>query len=85
MFDTLVAGLIDRTVAVRAVECLSVCKRPCTVALTAPGKRTYVVGDLDPASRVEDVIAMARRYGDSKDGIVAWRERPPCFCKAVVA
>ena len=34
-------------IALKAVECLSVCKRPCTVALAAPGKWTYVVGDLD--------------------------------------
>ena len=35
-------------IALKAVECLSVCKRPCTVALAAPGKWTYVVGDLTP-------------------------------------
>ncbi len=33
-------------IALKAVECLSVCKRPCTVALAAQGKWTYVVGDL---------------------------------------
>ena len=29
-------------------ECLSVCARPCGIALRAPGKFTYVFGDLKP-------------------------------------
>jgi predicted metal-binding protein len=61
---------------VRAVECLSVCKRPTTVALAAPGKWTYVYGDIDPAEDLPDLIEAARRYAGAADGIVPWRERP---------
>jgi len=71
--------------ALKAVECLSVCKRPCTVALAAPGKWTYVVGDLDRDSHLEDIVVGARRYAASPDGIVPWRERPLCFRKGVVS
>jgi predicted metal-binding protein len=70
---------------VTPVECLSVCKRPCTVALAAGGKWTYVVGDLDPESQVDDVVDMALRYGASGNGIVPWRERPQSFRKGVVS
>ena len=69
----------------KAVECLSVCKRPCTVALAAPGKWTYVVGDLDRESHLEDIVVAARRYAASADGIVPWRERPLSFRKGVVS
>jgi predicted metal-binding protein len=72
-------------IALKAVECLSVCKRPCTVALAAPGKWTYVVGDLDRDSHLEDLVVGARRYAASQDGIVAWRERPLCFRRGVVS
>ena len=72
-------------VALKPVECLSVCKRPCTVALAAPGKWTYVVGDLNCASHLEDIVAAARRYAASSDGIVPWRERPLSFRKGVVS
>jgi predicted metal-binding protein len=75
----------DCNVTVTPVECLSVCKRPCTVALMAAGKWTYVVGDLDPDSHVGDVVTMAVRYGQTNDGIVPWRERPQSFRKGVVA
>jgi predicted metal-binding protein len=75
----------DAAVEVRAVECLAVCKRPCTVALIADGKWTYLVGDLDAATHMDDVAAMARAYAASANGIVAWRERPQCFRSGVVA
>jgi predicted metal-binding protein len=72
-------------IALKAVECLSVCKRPCTVALAAPGKWTYVVGDLDRDSHLEDIVVAARRYAASPAGIVPWRDRPLAFRKGVVS
>ena len=72
-------------IALKAIECLSVCKRPCTVALAAPGKWTYVVGDLTCDSHLEDIIVAVRRYAASSDGIVRWRERPLAFRKGVVS
>jgi predicted metal-binding protein len=86
LFEALAERLSSEPgVALKAVECLSVCKRPCTVALAAPGKWTYVVGDLDRDSHLEDIVIGARRYAVSPDGIVPWRERPLCFRKGVVS
>jgi predicted metal-binding protein len=75
----------DSDVDVRDVECLAVCKRACTVALTADGKWTYLVGDLDLIANMDDVAAMVRAYAASTNGIVAWRERPQCFRSGVIA
>jgi predicted metal-binding protein len=85
LFDALRVRLCDPAVTITAVECLSVCKRPCTIALGAPGKWTYVIGDLDREAAVDDVLSMAVRYGETLDGIVPWRERPQSFRKGVVA
>ena len=86
MFEALGERLgSEPAIALKAVECLSVCKRPCTVALAAPGKWTYVVGDLDRESHLEDIVVAARRYAASTEGIVPWRERPLCFRKGVVS
>ncbi len=85
LYDALAARLAGAAIAVRPVACLSVCKRPCTVALAAPGKWTYVVGDLDARDHVEDVVAAAEKYAASADGVVPWRERPLPFRKGVVA
>ena len=83
--ERLAARLAGAAIAVRPIACLSVCKRPCTVALAAPGKWTYVVGDLDARDHVEDVVTAAGKYAASADGIVPWRERPLSFRKGVVA
>lgn len=79
----LLAG--DDGIDVVPMECLSVCKRPCTVALAAPGKWSYVVGDIDVATHGEDVASAARSFAASGDGIVPWRERPLIFRKGVVS
>ena len=88
LFEAATASLRDRgacDVIVTPVECLSVCKRPATVALTATGKWTYVVGDLHHRDHVEDVITTAIRYGTTQDGIIPWRERPQSFRQGVVS
>jgi predicted metal-binding protein len=72
-------------VRLEAVRCLSVCKRPCTVAVSGPGRWTYVYGDFDPETSVETIIAGATRYAETSDGIVPWRERPEAFRKGVIA
>jgi predicted metal-binding protein len=77
------AGETD--IALTPIGCLSVCKRPCTVALAAPGKWTYVVGDLARESHLEDIVTAARLYAASPVGIVPWRERPLSFRKGVVS
>ena len=75
----------DSGLEVRAVECLAVCLRPCTLALMGEGKWTYLVGDLDLAAHLNDVTAMVRAYAASENGIVAWRERPQCFRSGALA
>lgn len=87
LLDALTAALAarDTPVAVEGVECLSVCKRPCTVAVASPGRWTYVYGDLDPASAADTILDGISRYAATPDGLVPWRERPDAFRKGVVA
>ncbi|WP_316179300.1 MULTISPECIES: DUF1636 domain-containing protein [unclassified Bradyrhizobium] len=72
-------------VAVVGVECLSNCNRACTVAVTAPGKWTYVLGALDPDLHVQDVLTFAQLHQRHDAGLPAWRERPEYIRKNTVA
>ena len=72
-------------VVVTPVDCLAVCKRPCTVALSGADKWTYLIGDLDPQFHVEEIVATALSFVASGNGIVPWRERPASFRKGVIA
>ena len=70
---------------IEGVECLSVCKRPCTVAVASRGRWTYVYGDLDAASSARTILEGVGLYGQTPDGIVPWKARPQEFRKGVVA
>ncbi len=72
-------------VEMKAVDCLSVCTRPCTVTFSAEGKFTYIVGDLEPGRDVDDLLAFSELYGAATDGITTWRERPECVRKHTIA
>eukprot|EP01037_Dinobryon_pediforme_P006217 gene6217-6284_t len=44
------------------VECLSVCKRPCTVSFAAKGKWTYIYGDLPADTSAHTILTGAALY-----------------------
>ncbi|MGL3214829.1 DUF1636 family protein [Bradyrhizobium sp. BR 1433] len=66
------------------VACLSACSQGCSVALSAPGRWSYVYGRLSEANAA-DVIAGASAYAAAPDGIVPWRSRPEIFRKQSLA
>lgn len=70
---------------IEPVECLSVCKRACTVAVASPGRWTYVYGDLDPATSAATILDGIGLYAGTPDGIVPWKARPQAFKSGVVA
>ncbi len=72
-------------VRVVPVECLSACDHGCNIALTTPGKWSYVYGRLSPDEHVSDIIAGAVAYSASADGLVPWRYRPVIFRKQSLA
>ncbi len=60
----------------RGVRCMSQCKRPCAIALSAAGKYTLLFGDLDPATTVSDILTLTDQYTTSPDGLVPRDQRP---------
>ena len=75
----------DPAVALVPVECLSACRRPCTVSFAAPGKWTYVYADM-PAEGAAPVVAEAARlYAATPDGLIPWKLRADPIKRGVVA
>ena len=65
---------------------MSVCKRPCTIGFSSPGKWTYVYGDFAPDEHAAELILdAAALYAAAPDGLIPWRQRPDAFKKGVVA
>ena len=76
---------LNHRFSLKIMQCMSVCKRPATIAIVSPGKFTFTIGDLDPATAAEDVIKFAKLYAESGDGIPAWSDRPEAIRNGVIA
>lgn len=48
-------------------DCMSNCSRPLSVAFSAPGKATYLFGDIE-VTDLDDTLAFAAMYATSDDG-----------------
>ena len=72
-------------VSIVPVECLSACNNGAAIALSGPGRWTYVYGELDPETAAPTLIAFIDQYRATGDGIVVWRDRPDPIRKGVVA
>ena len=86
LHDALLAELGPRSgISVVPVECLSVCRRPCTVSFAARDKWTYVYGDLPAEGAAPIVAAAVRLYAAAPDGLIPWKLRSDSIKKGVVA
>ena len=86
MFESVKAaiGSSDR-VLVRPVQCLSVCKRPATVAVTSADGYAFLFGDLQTESGTAALVSFVESYQKSDYGLVPWRERAEVLRKGMVA
>ena len=74
--DALDRSELKQRVEVRPAECLSICPRPCGIALSSPGAWTYLFGDQQLGQSVDDVLACIALYLESLDGFMARAQRP---------
>ena len=75
---------LDHGIAVAEVECLGNCKRRLSAALLKSGAWSYVFGDLAIDSGA-DLVAGARLFATSVDGLLPWRGRPDSLKRGLVA
>jgi predicted metal-binding protein len=78
-------GPEDGDVTVRPVQCLGVCKRQTTVAVSAPDGYTFVFGDLNAATDATALAAFVRSYRQSDYGLVPWRDRAEVLRRGLIA
>ena len=74
----------SHAIPVAEVECLGNCKRRLSAALLKSGAWSYVFGDLTTDSGA-DLVAGARLFATSVDGLLPWRGRPDSLKRGLVA
>ena len=67
---------LGRLVEVRPTRCLSICPRPCGIALSSPGSWAYLFGDQAPDMSVDEIMACVMLYIRSPDGVMPRAKRP---------
>ena len=73
------------SLCIEYVGCMAGCGRPTAVAFTAPGKATYLFGDIDPATDAPDLLAFARLYRMLPDGWCNEGQRPRALAGKTLA
>ena len=82
----LVTDLADAGTNVQGVACVSGCKRACAIGVVAPGKVTYLFGDLPPTSAAAaEIVAFGRQHAASADGWVRRAQRPALLREGILA
>jgi len=76
--------------SIQSVQCMEVCHQYCAIALSAPGKHTYLFGNLPVEddsleSTAAAVINCASQYHAKLDGTIAYMKCPELLKKRVLA
>jgi len=64
--------------------CFANCERGCTIGIAAPGKWSYLVGELSP-EHAADLLTYATAYAKAKTGVVLPSGRPASLQTNVIA
>jgi predicted metal-binding protein len=72
-------------VSVLRVRCLGNCNRGLSAAIRRQNAWTYVFGDLDAERDGPTLIAGARLFAESTDGLMPWRGRPDPLKRGLIA
>lgn len=70
---------------IQEVQCMSACSHSCTVSFAAPGKYTYLFGDLPVQDSAAAILECAAQYYAKPDGSLPWSERPEPLKKGILA
>ena len=75
---------LQSQVTVKPAECLSICPRPCGIAIGTPRRWHYLFGDQNPERGVEDIVQCVSTYLQSNDGFMARSERPKSLRSSIL-
>ena len=68
---------LGEAVDVRPADCLSVCRRPCGIAMSADEDSwVYLFGDQEDTHSVEEIMECLALYLDTSDGYLPRSQRP---------
>ena len=82
--EALSRSVLNTQVTVRPAECLSLCPRPCGIALSSAGRWTYLFGDQAPMESPGPIIDLISLYLSTGEGLMPRNERPMSLQSSVL-
>ena len=71
-------------VDVRPARCLSICPRPCGIALSSSESWTYLFGDQQPDIAIQDILDCVSIYLKISNGFMPRMERPKSLRRSIL-
>ena len=84
LLATFHASPLGQHVEVRSARCLSLCPRPCGIALTSPGAWTYLFADQHPVESARHIVECVALYIGTSDGFMPREQRPKPLRASIV-
>ena len=75
---------LRKDVDIQPAACLSICPRPCGIALSMSGAWTYLFGDQTPVETTADVMECLSLYMNSPKGFMARDTRPKSLRRGIL-
>lgn len=71
--------------AVEQTRCMGACGNACVVAFQAPGKVSWIFGNLNPRFAIPGILEFAEKYLADEKGMVAYADRPADLAVGLIA
>ena len=75
---------LEDLVNLKPAKCLSLCPRPCGIALASCDTWTYLFGDQDPVTSVASILKCVSVYLKSDEGEMLRGARPPGLQESIL-
>jgi len=82
--ETIAKSPLYHKVDVKPAKCLSICPRPCGIALASSESWTYLFGDQKPNETVNDIIECLSIYLETPNGFMAREKRPKSLQSSIL-
>ncbi|SIQ96434.1 Predicted metal-binding protein [Rhizobium sp. RU20A] len=76
LLDRLAAAVADHGIRVQPTACLAGCDRPLTIGISAPGRASYLFGNIDPETDLPALMDFAALYRTAPGGWTNEGQRP---------
>jgi predicted metal-binding protein len=73
---------LQDVVNLQPLRCMAGCHQPCNVSVAAPGKLTFILSSVDPATAAAQVSDFCQQYTATPDGRVPYGDRTPAIRRA---